>query len=298
MKDAAYVLQAIAGKDPADNYTLAQPFESPPDYIKAAGNYSALQGARIGVPRNLIDASLPPNSTAIKAFETALKLMESAGAKIIDYLMVTEDALEQVTKRHMAIIVQGADFVTDLPLHYLSKLTLNPHNLTSLKDVRKFTQSSNLEDFPDRDTDVWDRILALGFDNTSPQFWDAYQINLRYGGLEGITGLLSNFSLDALVLPTDFATAMPSFVGTPAVTVPLGAYPASLDVKRNERGSLVETGPNIPFGISFMGAKWSEESLIGLAAAFERQTSVRSKILPYKLPQTELKDVVGNVTAA
>ena len=45
--DAAIVLSVIAGKDPKDNFTLAQP-DTVPDYTKAL-NTSALQGARIGV---------------------------------------------------------------------------------------------------------------------------------------------------------------------------------------------------------------------------------------------------------
>jgi Asp-tRNA(Asn)/Glu-tRNA(Gln) amidotransferase A subunit family amidase len=45
--DAAAVLSVIAGKDPLDNFTLAQP-DTVPDYTKAL-NKSALAGARIGV---------------------------------------------------------------------------------------------------------------------------------------------------------------------------------------------------------------------------------------------------------
>lgn len=51
VKDAAYVLQAIAGKDPYDNYTSAIPRIPLPDYV-AACKLSSLKGKRIGVPRN------------------------------------------------------------------------------------------------------------------------------------------------------------------------------------------------------------------------------------------------------
>ena len=42
VRDAAYLLKAIAGSDPRDNYTLARPFanSSTPDYV-AACNFSA-----------------------------------------------------------------------------------------------------------------------------------------------------------------------------------------------------------------------------------------------------------------
>ncbi|KAF9442738.1 amidase signature enzyme, partial [Macrolepiota fuliginosa MF-IS2] len=51
MTDAAIVLSVIAGKDPNDNFTLAQP-DVVPDYTKAL-NKNALRGKRIGVPRHV-----------------------------------------------------------------------------------------------------------------------------------------------------------------------------------------------------------------------------------------------------
>ena len=143
-----------------------------------------------------------------------------------------------------------------------------------------------------RDTAVWDQALALNFSNTSPEFFAAYQTNLQIAGPEGILGLLQNYSLDALILPTDFSPGLPALIGAPVVTVPLGAYPASEPVVKNMRGTLVETGPNIPFGISFLGGLWSEATLIGFAYAFEQRTMVRQKIQPYLVPTTELVDVV------
>jgi amidase len=46
------------------------------------------------------------------------------------------------------------------------------------------------------------------------------------------------------------------------------------------------------FGISFMAGKWSEESLIGFAYAFEQRTHTREKVRPYLIPNTQLGDVV------
>jgi amidase len=40
VKDAAYLLHAIAGKDPYDNYASAIPFKTIPDYV-AACRFSA-----------------------------------------------------------------------------------------------------------------------------------------------------------------------------------------------------------------------------------------------------------------
>lgn len=292
VKDAAYVLQAIAGKDPLDNYTLAQPFDTPPDYV-AACNFSSLRGKRIGIPRNLIDASQEPDDTVITAFNAAVKIIARAGATIVEDTNITAFALETYNDGGTETIVLEADFVSDIPKNYLSKLSLNPNNVNNLEGVRNFTQTFPAEDYPDRDTAVWDDALALGYGNTDPRFWAAYQTNLEIAGPQGILGLLANYSLDALILPTDFSPGLPALAGLPVITVPLGFYPANTTVTRNRRGTLVETGPNIPFGISFLGAAWSEADLIGYAYAFEQRTMACNKVQPYILPTTELVNVVG-----
>lgn len=42
-----------------------------------------------------------------------------------------------------------------------------------------------------------------------------------------------------------------------------------------------------------MGAKWSEETLIGFAYAYEQRTQIRTKVRPYFVPNTQLGDVKG-----
>jgi amidase len=290
VKDAAYLLHAIAGKDPHDNYTSAIPFKTIPDYV-AACKFSALRGKRIGVPRNLID--LTNDATAapiIPVFDAALKILEAAGATIVDNTNFT--GYDTLNNGNYSNIVLGADFVSNLPGSYLSKLTYNPTGVHSLADVQAFTHAFPLEDWPERDTLVWNSSLALGFNNTDPRFWAAYQTNIYLAGPLGVTGALKNYSLDALVLPTEFSPNFPALIGAPVVTVPLGKYPANTTVVPNTFGDLTAIAPNLPFGISFMGPKWSEELLIGLAYAFEQRTKVRDTIVPYILPQTELVDVV------
>jgi amidase len=74
--------------------------------------------------------------------------------------------------------------------------------------------------------------------------------------------------------------------------VPMGFYPANWTVTRNTRGSLVSTGPSVPFGLSFMGDLWSERDLIGYAYAYEQQSMHRGDVLPYIVPNIELADVL------
>lgn len=148
VKDAAYVLQAIAGKDSQDNYTPAQPFDCLPNYV-AACNFSSLRGARIGIPRNLIDQSQLPDTTIVDAFNAAVKVFQHAGATVVDNIKITDDALNIYNNGDTENTVLDVDFVSDLPGEYLSKLTSNPNNVHTLAEVSNFTHHFAQEDYPD-----------------------------------------------------------------------------------------------------------------------------------------------------
>lgn len=211
VRDAAYLLSAIAGRDPDDNYTSAIPFDVLPDYVGAC-NYSSLRGKRFGIPRNIIYDE-PGDEPVLAAFEAAIQLIKRAGGIIIDNTNITAYALDQYFNGNASSIVLDADFVSDLPGEYLSKLTYNPQDVQDLADLSNFTHGYAPEDYPDRNTAVWDESLALGYGNTDPRFWAAYQINLETAGPQGILGLLANYTLDALIVPTDFSPGLPALVG-------------------------------------------------------------------------------------
>lgn len=264
VKDAAYLLQAIAGPDPYDNYTSAIPNNGAlPDYV-AACDYNALAGKRIGVARNVLKIwaqyTDPP---VIAAFNQAVKQIEGAGATIVD---ADFSAFEQYQSDGNETLVLNADFLVDLA-NYFSELTYNPLEIENLAEELKFTHQFPAERWPLRDTLVWQSALNQSWDNTSPKFWAAYQANLFYGGPGGILGALERTNSDAVLLPTQLSPSIPALVGSPVVTVPMGFYPSNWTVTMNGFGNLVATGPNVPFGLSFMGRKWSEADLIGFAYA-------------------------------
>ena len=76
--DAATVLSIIAGRDPLDNFTFAQP-PVVPDYTKAL-NKNAFKGARIGVARQFAGR----NEAVVTAFNTSVELIRQLGATIVD----------------------------------------------------------------------------------------------------------------------------------------------------------------------------------------------------------------------
>ncbi len=250
VSDAAYVLSIIAGKDQNDNYTLTQPWDTPPDYTQAL-NFSSLRGARIGIPRNALTGS-PPNQPLFDAFDAAIQVMKNAGATIVDNANFS--AWEQNVKDEDARIGNGtivldADFVSNLA-GYLSQLTSNPNNIKSLSDESNFTHHTALEEYPNRDTGIWDQALSLRYNNSDSRFWEAYQYSLYLGGKGGVLGALDAYNLDALILPTAFSPGLPARAGLPIVTVPMGFYPSNTTVMESGRG-LVSIGPNIPLVIAF-----------------------------------------------
>ena len=289
VKDAAYVLQAIAGKDPYDNYTSAIPGPLP-DYV-AACDYSAFSGARIGVARNVLEIygkyTDPP---VLAAFNEAVKQIEEAGATIVD---ANFTAFEAWQSDNNETLVLNADFLVNLA-NYFSELTFNPNGIENLAEERAFTHQFPAETWPKRDTKIWTAALKQGWNNTSPKFWPAYQANLFYGGPGGILGALKRTNTSAVLLPTQLSPSIPALVGSPVVTVPMGFYPANTTVQMNGFGNLVATGPNIPFGLSFMGSKFSEADLIGFAYAYEQRTMHRNDIQPYIVPNIEISDIVGS----
>jgi amidase len=245
IKDAAYILQVIAGVDEFDNYTSVIPDNGKlPDYV-AACDLSAFTGARIGLPRNILDRLTGSKwAPQIKIFNTAVEVMKDAGAIIVDN--VDFSAMTAFLGSNAPNEVLNADFISGLA-HYLGSLTSNPSNLQSLTDVRAFTQSSPLEEYPDRNTAAWDEALDLqGYNNTDPRFWGAYQENLFFGGEGGLLGALQRNNLDAIILPSNIAYRFAAIVGAPVVTVPLGVYPSDAPLIPNNRRNLVSSGPNIP----------------------------------------------------
>lgn len=105
---------------------------------------------------------------------------------------------------------------------------------------------------------------------------------------QGIIGALDRYGLDALVMPTFASFHLPSIAGLPIVTVPLGFYGFETAIAMNLKGTMVNVAPNVPFGIAFIGRRWSEETLISLAYAFEQRTMIRKKGKPYIIPRFEL----------
>ena len=285
VKDAALLLQVVAGRDSNDNYTSAIPFSSTPDYVSAC-KMSGLRDKRIGIARNALDglAGAPP---ILDTFDTAVNVLRDAGAIIVDNANFTE--LAELTSSPLRLTIMLADFNAAVP-RYFTSLTTNPHNITSTADLRAFTQAHPLEEYPARDTVVWDHIIPDNLDNTTPEFWSMVQKVRKLGDEGGLLGALRRDNLDAVILPSSISSDLASVISAPVVTVPMGAWPEDTKVEYDDTREVVQRGPGVPIGLSFMGDLWSEEQLIGMAYAYEQRSQVRRKLKRVLQPRTELGD--------
>ncbi|GJC84362.1 putative amidase ARB_02965 [Colletotrichum liriopes] len=290
VKDAAHLLAAIVGPDSNDNYTSAIPFERTPNYAAACVE-SGLEGKRLGIPRHLLeDRLVGPNANySISVFDSAIDVLKSAGAVIVDDIYLPGYSFLDIA--NLTSTVLGADALVNLP-DYFSKLAFNPYNITSVSELQNWTQNDPREEWPEKNTEIWEKTLSDGIQNTDPVFWEYYSRNQYLAGPQSYAGALRNYSLDAIVLPTQFVLATAAVLGTPVVTVPFGRHPDNTTIVKNGVGNLNLVAPNLPFGIGFAGAPFSEETLISIAYAFEQKTQARTRIRPYIQPKTELGDVV------
>ena len=109
---------------------------------------------------------------------------------------------------------------------------------------------------------------------TDQAYVDALALNFRISRQEGIDAVMDRLELDALFTPTrspawviDVVNGGRGFIdsstpaalaGYPLITVPAGyAFGA------------------LPVGVTFMGRRWSEPTLIKIAYAFEQETMAR-----------------------
>lgn len=170
---------------------------------------------------------------------------------------------------------------------YFGRLEKNPQGIKSLEDLQRFTQSNDRECYPDRDTARWDRALDPSTPvKGSAEYKKLLDANVYAGSHATILGALEATRCEALVVPSNLGALAASFWGSyvadsianadrarPTLTVVAGARPADSIVEMNERGDLVDRAPGIPVAISLLGRRFSEETLIGFAYAFEQASA-------------------------
>jgi amidase len=245
VKDAAYILSSMAGRSELDARTWHIPFDPIPDFTTFCTG-TDLSGITIGVPRNTFDSNAP---APIKAsFESALKTLSSAGAKVVDN--ANFPAADEFKKLNQQVkgIVRASEFTRDI-VAYLETLETNPNHLTSVEDIMNFTKTFPAEMYPERDIGKFMWTQAEGVNVDSEKYAEMVKQELYYGGEGGILGAMEKYTVDVLVVPSTLGIAndLAAKMGFPLVSVPLGFWPEGtpIEYENKERG-IIEVAPGIP----------------------------------------------------
>jgi amidase len=259
--DAAILLGVMAGADPADSATREAATHAAADYTRFL-DANGLKGARIGVAR---DGFFGYSDAVDKLAEKAITLMKNAGAEIID----PADIPHANDYGSAEGVVLQYDFKHDIAA-YLA--TLGAGAPKTLADLIAFNNAHAKEEMPWFGQEEFERSEKRG-----PLTDDAYVEALahcrRLSRTEGLDVVLADHKLDAIVAPTGGpawttdlvngdhfggSSSSPAAVsGYPSITVPMGQV------------------FGLPVGLSFIGAAWSEATLIKLAYAYEQASKAR-----------------------
>ena len=253
--DAAALLGALAGPDPADAATgRAGP---PPGGYAGFLDPAALAGARLGVWR---DGSAAAGPASVALLDAAAARLRSCGAEVIDPVPLP-DADQIREPEFTALLYEFRHYLNA----YLGALPgSHPGSLAELISFNRVNGSAVLAVFGQ---ELFEQAEATGGDLGDETYLAARGEANRLA-TTALDEALQAHRIDAIVALsgspawlTDhvlgdhhvFGTSGPAAVaGYPAISVP--AWPVS----------------GLPVGVSFMGPPWSEPRLLALAYAFEQ----------------------------
>jgi len=253
VREAAELLTAIAGADPADAAT-AEADRRKIDY--AAGlDADSLRGKRIGVMR------FASGFGTDAAFELALATLRAKGAVLVEINKFDDTAIGD---NELTVLL--TEFKAGLNKYLAGSPA--PIPVRSLAEVIAFNQAHMKQEMPLFGQDVFERAQKTkGL--SDPAYKKARAGSFRAAGPNGIDRLLRDHRVIALVGPTmppawkidavngdqiagGGAGSLAAVAGYPHLTVPMG---------------LVK---GLPVGLSFIGPKWSDGLMLSLGYAYEQ----------------------------
>jgi aspartyl-tRNA(Asn)/glutamyl-tRNA(Gln) amidotransferase subunit A len=256
VRDAALVLQTIAGRDERDSTTADVEV---PDYVGGLGG--DLQGARIGVPSALLGEGL--DADVRLRVEEAVNSYRELGAEVVDVELPH-------AKYSIAVyyIIATAEASSNLARYDGVRYGFRAEDP---KDLREMYRRTREEGFG---AEVKRRIM-LGTYVLSSGYYDAYYLKAQQVRTLIKRDFLQAFErCDAILTPTtptpafrlgektddplamylsDVYTVTANLVGVPGISIPAGL----------SRGGL-------PIGFQLMGRHWGEPTLFRLAHAYEQ----------------------------
>lgn len=254
VRDAAVMLTAMAGSDPADGATK-DANQRKQDYV-AALDGASLRGKRLGVMRFASGFGTDP------AFEAALAVLRAQGADLVE--IKEFKGQDKIGEPEFQVLL--TEFKAGLDSYLKSSPA--PIPVRSLADVIAFNTANAAKEMPLFGQDIFEQAQATkGL--SDPAYKKARATSFRYAGPEGIDALLKQYRVVALVGPTmapswkidavngdqisgGGAGSLAAVAGYPHLTVPMGMV------------------KGLPVGLSFMGPKWSDALILSLGFAYEQ----------------------------
>jgi len=252
--DAAVLLGALAGADPADPVTGAAAGR-PADYATYL-DPGALAGARIGIWR---EGSARATAAAAALLDAAVDVLARSGAEVVDPVeLVGADKISEPE-----FIALHHEFKHDINAYLAALGGEHPASLAELIAYNSARADRVLARFGQQ---IFERAEATS-GRTGDDYLSARE-QARALATTGLDGALSARRLDAVLALsgnpawlTDYVlgdnysvgTSSPAAVaGYPAITVPAGQV------------------SGLPVGVTLIGPAWSEPRLIALAYSFEQ----------------------------
>jgi amidase len=256
--DTAVLLAAIQGADPADPPTREA--ANPADYTRFL-NATALRGARIGVWR--AGNTGASNETAIVG--QAVAGLRSLGAVVVD--PADPPNLNEIGGPEFDALL--CEFKHDLNAYLAATPGDHPRDLAGLI---AFNRANAAREMPFFGQEIFEAAQRTSGDLDDPACAEPRRTATSLAR-EAIDQTLAEHRLDAIIAPTGSpawptdvingdhfllgSSSLAAVSGYPNITVPAGA------------------AFELPVGVSFMGARWSEPRLLALAFAFEQGTQAR-----------------------
>ena len=262
--DAAAVLTALAGTDPADPATTDANAKRS-DYPRVL-DADGLRGARIGVLR----AAQNPDPKVTPLYEAALAVLRDRGAVLVDPVSFAQQ--QGGGGRGPSLLAW--DFKTDLERYLAEWAPTSP--IRTIDDLIAFNTREAARELKYFGQEIFTESAHIG-PLTSPEYLELRDRVQRAARAEGIDATMDTNRLDAVVAvtggparPIDLVmgdsgggggipgmTGIAATAGYPHVTVPMGYV------------------MGLPVGLSFVGRAWSEATLLRLAYAYEQATRLR-----------------------
>ena len=262
VRDAALLLNAIAGLDPQDSTCLASPV---PDYTALLGR--DVRGLRIGVVK---EYALEGNDPQVKAaLEAAIAQLSSLGAEIVEVSLPHTDCAVSVY-----YVIATAEASANLARFDGVRYGHRTEKASGLLDQYERTRQEGFG------AEVKRRII-LGTYVLSSGYYDAFY--LRAQKVRELIRRDFNRAFeqeDAIVSPT---SPVPAFKIGERISDPLQMYLADIfTISANLTGicgisvpcgfAQSEEGARLPIGLQLLGKAFDEARLLQTAFAFEQST--------------------------